>query len=155
MLFGWMKSLIIYLILAGLVVNIAPSGNYVKYIRFFVGLIIVIILIEPISYIFTFDEGNIDSLVENIDEFMSDNSSLKNSDTMFNYYEMSYSKAIEDILSKKGYSIYDVDVLTNDDGLIVKCIIVLTGDAYDEADIKKSISDVYNLEIDSIYIVRR
>ena len=155
MLFGWMKSLIIYLILSGLVVNIAPSGNYVKYIRFFVGLIIVIILIEPISYIFMVDEGNIDNLVENIDGFMSENSSLENTDTMFDYYEMSYGKAIEHILAEKGYSIYDVEVVTNEDGLIVKCLIVLMDDTYDEADIKKSISDVYNLNVDSIYIVRR
>ena len=67
MLYGWMKSLVIYLIFAGAVINLSPSGNYKKYIKFFTGIVAIIILMKPISYIFGFDESTIEDSISNIE----------------------------------------------------------------------------------------
>ena len=52
MSFGVLKSLVLYLILSGIVLNFSPNSNYKRYIRFFLGLLILILLAEPIQFIF-------------------------------------------------------------------------------------------------------
>lgn len=49
MLFGWMKSLIFYLLLATIVTHMAPSNQYKQYIRYFIGLVVIVLLASPLN----------------------------------------------------------------------------------------------------------
>lgn len=160
MLFGWMKSLIIYLILSGLVVNLAPGSNYKKYISFFTGLIVIIILAEPISYLFRIGGGDIDEITAGIEEYMERSGSAADRDNIYDYYEMSLGEAIRQSVCSEGYEAVSVEVITDEQENVLKCTIVLDGSRNEisedmEANIKKHISDVYNVDLGSIYIVRR
>ena len=52
MLFGWMKSLIFYLLLATIVTHMAPSNQYKQYIRYFIGLVVIVLLASPLKFLF-------------------------------------------------------------------------------------------------------
>lgn len=161
MLYGWMKSLIIYLILSGLVINLAPSSNYKRYISFFTGLIVIIIISKPISYVFNVSGGDIDKLVSSVEGYMSDSSSLEVKDNIYDYYDMGLTETIKYSLNEEGYNVSHVNVITDSQENILKCTVTIFDDVSNinndqvEINIKKHISDVYNVDADSIYIVRR
>lgn len=159
MLYGWMKSLIVYLILAAAVVNLSPSGSYKKYIKFFTGIVAIILLMKPISYIFNFDEGMIFSQMRDMSTFdlSGDNQSY---DEIDDYYELSLSKAITYELNKRGFLVSEVSVITDKDNKILKCTVYVSSDSdidasFEENEIKKYIFQVYNLDSDNINVVRR
>lgn len=162
MLYGWMKSLIIYLILSGLVMNMSPGKNYKRYINSFAGLIVVIILSKPLSYIFHLSSGDLSGIAENFSGYM-DQSNLGEYDDIYNYYEMSLGETIRYGLVEQGYAVEKVETTTDEDEHILHCTIIMQSDSIQSqeswlfmvSEMKKYISDVYNVEMDSIYIVRR
>ncbi|MBR1815739.1 MAG: stage III sporulation protein AF [Lachnospiraceae bacterium] len=158
MFFSWMKSLIIYLLLSGLVMRLVPEKNYSRYISFFMGLVMIIILSRPIIYIFKLDkEDYLDRLERNVDEFLMVNS-YNGTDSYageeVSYYELSFNEAVKYICENEGYDVRDVSVITDNDKNVLSCVVYINGD-YDENIIKNLINDVYKIDFGSIYIVRR
>lgn len=51
-LYEWLQNLAFYMILVTAVLHVIPSGGYEKYIRFFCGLILVILLVTPLLSLF-------------------------------------------------------------------------------------------------------
>lgn len=47
-LYEWMQNIAFYLVLVTAVLNIVPNTSYKKYIRFFTGLLMIILLTTPI-----------------------------------------------------------------------------------------------------------
>lgn len=159
MLYGWMKSLIIYLIFAGAIINLSPSGNYKKYIRFFTGIVAIIILMNPISYIFNFDEKLLYGVYEDIGDIdMYDMVGPKENKT--DYYDMSLSEGIRYELVNRGYGVEKVEVITNEADELLSCRVYVNTESsieesFEENKIKSFVNEVYNLRIDNIYVVRR
>ncbi len=162
MLYGWMKTLIVYLIFSGAIINMSPSGNYKRYINLFTGLIVIVILSNPISYIFNLKSADVDILAKSVGKYMEYNQQLESYGEIYDYYDISISEAIRISLEEKGYTIEKVEVITNGE-LLVSCRIYCnrksncsTEDNTNiEINIKNYVSQVYNVDFDSIYIVRR
>lgn len=160
MLYGWMKSLIVYLIFAGAIINLSPSGDYKKYIRLFTGLVAIIIIVKPISYIFNYDEKSLYGVMDEIRGLGNYNVEDVEHSTIQDYYHMGLMEGIKIELEKRGYMIEDVSVITDKDNQLVSCGVVLSKESdidvgFEENNIKKYINEVYNLDEDNIYIVRR
>lgn len=51
-LYVWLKDVSFYLILVTAVLYVLPSNSYRKYIRFFTGLVLIILLLNPIWSLF-------------------------------------------------------------------------------------------------------
>lgn len=167
MLFGWMKSLIIYLIFAGAVINLSPSGNYKKYIRFFTGLIAIILIMKPLSYIFEFDESmlyqgysSFENAIWDNGEYDYESGTLALGEELSDYYDLGLSEGIKQELIKRGFDIVDISVTTDKQDRLIGCKVFVSknselDEAFEENEIKKYIFDVYNLEFDNIYVLRR
>lgn len=157
MLYGWMKSLVLYLIMSGLVLNMAPSGNYRKYISFFAGLLIVIIMVRPLSFLLKFNAEDLERLAYGMESYMQDKSIFKDRDNMYDYYDMGVKTAILTSLEAMGYDIEDAAVITNQDKKPVSVTLYIKGSLNDtEVNIIKNyIFEVYYVDVDSINIVRR
>ncbi|MCM1272845.1 MAG: stage III sporulation protein AF [Clostridium sp.] len=157
MLYGWMKSLIIYLIISGMVLNLTPSGNYKKYISFFTGLLVIIILAKPLTMIFKFSVGDLEKITYNMEHYFESNKILSDSDDMYDYYDMGVRDSIRLSVEELGYQVLDVSVTMDKDKniLSVKIILNENGGNVDEVQIKNHLIDVYYLEKDSINIVKR
>lgn len=159
MLYGWMKSLVIYLIFAGAVINLSPSGNYKKYIKFFTGIVAIIILMKPISYIFGFDESTIEDSISNIESLSFKEEEL-DFEEMVDYYDMSLSEGIKIELCHRGFMVEKVSVITDKDGALLGCTVYIDQESqldygFQEDSIKKYLFQFYNLQNHNINVVRR
>ena len=47
-LYEWLRNISYYLILVTAVTYVLPSGSYRKYIRFFTGLVLILMLVSPV-----------------------------------------------------------------------------------------------------------
>ncbi len=157
MVYNWMKNVVIYLILSGIVINVTPNSNYKKYINFLSGLIVIIILAEPITYIFNLSGGDIGQLYENTSFFIEQNdiSNQNYSGEFVDYYDMSLNESILTYLEGLGYEISQVSVITDNENNISECIVMTDEPKEILVEIKNVISEVYNVDVGSIYIVRR
>lgn len=167
MLFGWMKNLIVYLIFAGAVINLSPSGSYKKHIRLVTGLVAIIIIIKPISAILNYDERKLYTLFDKAYEqgqlvIHRDLYGLEKGEIndIEDYYELSLGEGIKHELNERGLGVTKVSVVTDGDNNVLNCRVYAENtDAMDtgfqENNIKNYINEVYNLEFDNIYVVRR
>lgn len=159
MLYGWMKSLIIYLILSGIVMNMLPGKNYKSYINSFMGLIMLIILAEPLAYIFHISSGDISGFANELERYIDDGGETVSYDSIYNYYEMSLAESMRYDMVQKGYEADKLEVITDAQNKILRCTVYLEEYA-DKTDVVKDemknyISEVYNVDVNNIYIVRR
>lgn len=51
----WLQNLVFYLVIVAMVLQLAPEGSYRKYIRFFSGMILVLLLATPLLKIMNYD----------------------------------------------------------------------------------------------------
>lgn len=59
--YSWVKNLVFYFIFVSTIINLIPDQKYRKYVRFFLGVLLVILIIKPvIGWL-----GLEDTLVEN------------------------------------------------------------------------------------------
>lgn len=157
MIYNWMKNVIIYLILSGIIINVTPNSNYKKYIDFLSGLIVIIILAEPITYIFNIGGGDIDKLYEEANFYIEQNSisGQYTGEDHIDYYDMSLNESILSYLEGMGYEVNQISVITDSENNITECIVMTKEPKEIIIEIKNVISEVYNVDVDSIYIVKR
>ena len=158
MLFGWMKSLIIYLIFAGAIINMSPAGSYKKYIKFFTGIVAIIILMKPISFIFDFDESMLYGVVNEIELYSKDEK--LGDEQSIDYYDLSLAEAIKLELSHRGFLVDQVSVITDKDNRLLSCVVYISKKSeldkeFEINNIKKYLFQVYNLDNHNINVVRR
>ena len=55
-LYEWLKDISFYLILVTAVTYVLPSNSYRKYIRFFTGLVLILMLLTPVLNLFRIEE---------------------------------------------------------------------------------------------------
>ena len=55
-IYRWLQNLAFYMILVTAVIHVVPNNSYRKYIRFFCGLILVVILAGPVMKLFEMKE---------------------------------------------------------------------------------------------------
>jgi len=55
-IYGWMENLAYYFIFLSAVMNFVPDNSYRKYIRYFMGILLIMLLLSPILQYFRLDE---------------------------------------------------------------------------------------------------
>lgn len=48
-IYDWIKTIIFYMILMTVVLNVLPSGKYQKYIKFFSGMVLILLVMRPLT----------------------------------------------------------------------------------------------------------
>lgn len=48
-IYDWIKTIIFYMILMTVVLNVLPSGKYHKYIKFFSGMVLILLVMRPLT----------------------------------------------------------------------------------------------------------
>ncbi len=154
MLFGWMKTLVVYLILSGIVMNLSPDSNYKKYINFLMGLIVILIISEPLTYFFNISGGDIENIAESMDEYMKF-PELYDRD-MTDYYDVSLRDGIAFLLEENNITAREIVLICDQERKVSSCqIYIRKEELLNDGEIKNIICDVYKIDFNSIYIVRR
>ncbi len=68
----WVKNIAIFYIVASLIIHIIPGKSYLQYIKVFLGIVTIILLIKPIGELFSFEDKFQDSLQDNLNLQMED-----------------------------------------------------------------------------------
>lgn len=63
-LYEWIRNIAFYMILVTAMIQILPNNTYKKYIHFFTGMILIMLLLTPILKIFHMEES-FDTLFQN------------------------------------------------------------------------------------------
>lgn len=58
----WQKTLAVFCLLEQVILNLLPSGIYERYVKFYLGLLLLILLLQPVLQIFHLT-GQLDSRV--------------------------------------------------------------------------------------------
>lgn len=101
--YSWVKNIAFYLILVAMLTHILPNSNYKKYVKFFTGLLLVIIVISPVIKLLQAEDTLDQSyLIESIKE---EYSSIKNSNEDVEYVQQeailrAYQKEVESQISE-------------------------------------------------------
>lgn len=56
MIYDWMKNLVFYFIIVSMIMNVLPDSKYQKYIRFFLGMVLIVLVINPVLKVFHLDK---------------------------------------------------------------------------------------------------
>lgn len=56
-LYQWLQNLSFYLIIVHMVIQLIPNNSYKKYIRFYTGLLLIVLLVAPILKLFGMEQG--------------------------------------------------------------------------------------------------
>lgn len=154
----WIKNIIVYMLFSSILYNMAPDKNYKKYIQFLSGIIMILIVLRPISFIFSFDGGReLSAYADSLNQFLEDGGDVYG-EGIYDYYDMSIERAVEENLKEKDIYTENVSVTTDEKSNILRINIYISGEdasSDTEKQIKNLISEVYNLDEDSIYVIRQ
>ena len=113
--YSWVKNIAFYLILVAMLTHILPNNNYKKYVKFFTGLLLVMIVITPLMKLFrvenTFDKSFL------IESLKAEYSNIRNIDKDMEYAQQEailrgYQKEVESQISEivKQQGLYPVKI---------------------------------------------
>lgn len=161
-IYGWLRDVAVFFILMTAVLNILPEAKYRKYVQFFLGLVMMVVLCRPILAL-----GNLESELEDMlgrltleEEIQGMEESQIQIDGMqqevlYGAYEGEIENQIGVFLEGKGMEPVEVDVSIGDgsDGeILVERIEVTAGMEMQEEEtgkrereLKKELSEVYQV----------
>lgn len=160
----WIKNMAVFYIVAALIMQLIPGKEYQKYIRVFLGIITIILIINPVSKWLTKEAS--------LDEYLSLNYNLQMEEELraeleimgnlreqviLEDYIAPAQKEIEKYVNSIGASYVDsvIEVETDENsanfGKITKIIVIATCDYTQskellEIEIKKYLANFYNLD---------
>lgn len=115
--YSWVRTIIFYMIFINFVTNLLPGKAYIRYIRLFMGMILILLVLRPLTGSLRLDEqlarrfqeisfqneaGEFQGQLEQIEQ--------QRFETIINEYEKAASAQAEEQLEKKGYRDLEVRV---------------------------------------------
>lgn len=163
---AWLKTLIGAMCLITILIHLVPQGKFVKYVRFYGGMVFILLAAGPVLKIFS-SEGELERLLEleflkeehyNLETAVEGMADLKN-DAILEAYHQELLRQISDIVSAYGLTASDLRLTYADDGYTLEGVevqIVSDGEQADVTErIRTEISGIYMIESSKIRITNR
>lgn len=148
MLMSWIKSIIVFAVFASFVRYLLPDGKYMKYVQNTLGLIMILVVINPVVELFNLeDKLKFDYYYECLGDqvYVFDDV----------YYRQLMSQLIEEYVSEN-YGI-DAQIEITYSGAVLTSLIVFLPMAYDsnidQEKLRQDLCENFNLDSDVISIV--
>lgn len=103
-IYDWIQNITIYLIVMSAVMHVIPGREYVKYVRFFSGIVLILLLFEPVLKIMGMEQTFMD--IYTSQEYELEKQEIESASDMYEKY---------------GFSI---ESSTKSDGIAVEEIII-------------------------------
>ena len=165
----WVKNIAIFYIIASLIMHIIPGKSYIQYIKVFLGIVTIILLMKPIGDLFSFEEKFENNLYGKLNVQMEDEL-LRDLELVGSYqreaivgdYTNEIKNAIREYIEGLGieYTNSEVSIDLEEEsenfgtitGITVDIVIPFTGKegyasqkGFYEIEIKKYLANFYNL----------
>jgi stage III sporulation protein AF len=96
-IYRWMNSLAVFYILFTMVLHLVPDGKYEKYVRFFMGLLLLLMMAAPVFFIL----GKGEELLESFDSFYQQESLTKEQEELQNLQEVYLEKSYQNEIAQR------------------------------------------------------
>lgn len=125
--YNWVRNIAFYMVLVTMMTYLMPNERYKKYLKFFTGILMVVLVIRPVMSVFGLEEGFgsnflVESLKEEVSELKQDTAAV--SDVQVDNLMVGYEEELESQISKivENRSLYlvsiKVDWELDDDGTL-------------------------------------
>ncbi|MBS6517600.1 MAG: stage III sporulation protein AF [Clostridium sp.] len=118
--YTWVRTIIFYMIFMNFVTNLLPGKAYTRYIRLFMGMVLILLVIRPLTGSLRLDEQMARCFEEisfqnEAGEFQGQLEEIERQrfETVIDEYEKTVSAQAEELLEKKGYRNAEVRVSVN------------------------------------------
>ncbi|MBQ4059120.1 MAG: stage III sporulation protein AF [Lachnospiraceae bacterium] len=113
---SWVKSGLLFTILASVILMLSPNKSYMKHISLVVGLLFILVMVHPIMSFFNLDSKVYVSYLENFlkMERMQENMS----ENHIAMYEESVALQLTASLKESGYNVDEIKVKAENDGSV-------------------------------------
>lgn len=115
-LYGWIKSIAIYMILVSVVKNLLPKSQFEKYLRLFTGLLVIVLVIEPFTRWRNLQDSmddlfSLDAYKQEMNQLQADFGQLgdKYEERVLGSYERQVKEQIELLLKEEGQRVRKVE----------------------------------------------
>jgi len=161
----YIKNIAVFLIFSTFIEIIMPNNRFKEYIRFVLGIILIVIMIEPINNIIADISKDLDinvmkletELNKNIIKSENEFYTQKQNEIIKKEFKNSLENQIKAICQKY-FIVEDINIILDDSNFEILEIYIYIDNknGIDEENnilmIKNSISDFYNLSVDNIHI---
>ena len=106
-IYDWIKNLVFCLILMTMLMQIIPDSDYKKYIRFFTGLVLILLLARPVLGVFQL-EGEFENLYHSM-EYRQNVKEMERAREQFESAEEGYFEWQQDMASESSEGRENVD----------------------------------------------
>lgn len=139
MVTDWIRSIIIYMLLVSALLHLLPEESYRKYVRLTVGLLLLLIVIEPVSRLFS--DGSVsDFLAEKLpeetwagqEEAFRQEAEAAQEQALCKAYETQVRESVTQYVQTQGYILREAEIEVTADG-VQKMELRLAADAAKEA----------------------
>ena len=156
---AYIKNIIVFVLFLSILEELILNQEYKKYVRFFAGLIFILIVLNPLSS-FQVIEDEIDNYFEEKSEQIEEEDLQKQVDQVVKQkissaYQNYTEKEIENSIRKMGKKDIKAEVRQGEDEKIEEVEIYLKEKEQNQADIekiKKYVNEVYQVELEHIHI---
>jgi stage III sporulation protein AF len=116
-IYGWIKNIVIYMIINNIIMNLLGNKSYKKYVSIISGMILVLIVISPLIKLMKLDE-NLDYFLE-YNDFAIEASNFKNdfsrmeeaqTDAIFYEYEDKIRQQVRELLTEEKVTLKNFDL---------------------------------------------
>lgn len=133
-LYQWIRNMAVFYILFTAVLHLAPDKKYEKYVRFFMGLLLIFMMSTPVFSLL----GKGEELVESFQFYFAQENNRKEKQEFENLqkaylergYETELGKEMQESLQKKGIEIQEVQV--DIEGEQISAVIITKGEVTQE-----------------------
>lgn len=96
-IYDWMKCLAVFYILLSTILHLVPTGQYERYVRFFMGLLLIFMLCTPVFSIL----GKSGEITKSFQEFYQTEENYRQEQELENLQELYLKKGYEEEIGKK------------------------------------------------------
>lgn len=120
----WIRSIIIYMLLVSVLLHLIPDESYRKYVRIAVGLLLLLIVIEPVSSLFS-DGSAADFLTEELpegtwsgqEELFRQEAEAAQEQALCEAYEAQLRESVTQYVQAQGYILREAEIDVTADGV--------------------------------------
>lgn len=116
----WAKNIVYYILFVKLISHLIPNGNMSKYIKLFTGILLIVVLMEPILSLSNMDQKvmsnimNMENMIAHKDfESQSKTYSNVNDQLAINLYKKQVEEHIRKLVEDEGAIVSSVDIKIN------------------------------------------
>lgn len=120
----WIRSIIIYMLLVSVLLHLLPDESYRKYVRLAVGLLLLLIVIEPVSRLIS-DGSAVDFLTEELpdgnwpkqEELFRQEAEAAQEQALCEAYEAQLRESVTQYVQAQGYILREAEIDVTADGV--------------------------------------